>query len=125
MMLRPLFAGITAALVLAAPAAAAKVPPGPAGAAFYTPAGAVPTKHGTPIWQRKLSGPAVLKSAKANTLLLYSSTSTNGQRIAVSGDVAIPKGKAPKGGWPVVSWAHATVGIADACTPSIVGMPGN
>ncbi len=29
-----------------------------------------------------------------------------------------PRGKPPKHGWPVVSWAHGTTGIADACAPS-------
>ncbi len=99
------------------------MPKGPAGTAFYTPSGAVPKKHGSPIWQRKLTGPAVLKSAKSNTLLLYSSTSIAGKPVPVSGTVSVPKGKAPKGGWPVVSWAHGTTGIADACAPSITGMP--
>jgi pimeloyl-ACP methyl ester carboxylesterase len=119
-MLRLFFAVIAAALVLAAPAVA-KVAPGPDGVAFYSPTGAVPNKHGTPIWQRKLTGPAVLTSAKTNTLLLYSSTSTAGKPVAVSGDVAVPKGKPPKGGWPVITWAHGTTGIADACAPSIIG----
>jgi fermentation-respiration switch protein FrsA (DUF1100 family) len=105
------------AALLAAPASA-QVPTGPAGDAFYTPPATLPAGHGTPIWQRKLSGPAVLKSAKSNRLVLYRSTATNGAAIAVSGMVAVPKGKAPKGGWPVVSWAHGTTGIADACAPS-------
>ena len=30
----------------------------------------------------------------------------------------MPKGKAPKGGWPVITWGHGTTGIADACAPS-------
>jgi pimeloyl-ACP methyl ester carboxylesterase len=30
----------------------------------------------------------------------------------------LPKGKPPKHGWPVVSWAHGTSGIADTCAPS-------
>src|SRR4051794_25148715 len=124
-MLRPFLAGVTAALVAATPAAAAKVPTGPAGTAFYSPTKAVPSKHGTPIWQRKLTGPAVLKSAKSNRLLLYSSTSTAGRAVPVSGDIAVPKGKAPKGGWPVVTWAHGTTGIADACAPSIIGTQAN
>ena len=33
----------------------------------------------------------------------------------------VPKGKAPRGGWPVVSWAHGTSGLADRCAPSRVG----
>ena len=109
------------ALLLAAPPRgprSAQVPAGPAGDAFYTPPATLPAGHGTPIWQRKLTGAAVLKSAKRNRLLLYRSTATNGSAIAVSGTVAIPKGTAPKGGWPVISWAHGTTGIADACAPS-------
>jgi pimeloyl-ACP methyl ester carboxylesterase len=106
--------------LLAAPTSAAAVPQGPGGDAFYTPAKAVPKAHGTPIWARKLNGPAALKSAKRNERLLYSS---GGQ--AVSGTVAVPKGKAPEGGWPVVTWAHGTVGIADRCAPSKVGTQDN
>ena len=30
----------------------------------------------------------------------------------------MPKGKAPKKGWPIVTWAHGTTGIADSCAPS-------
>ena len=42
----------------------------------------------------------------------------DGKAVAVSGTVSIPKGKAPKGGWPVITWGHGTTGIADACAPS-------
>jgi pimeloyl-ACP methyl ester carboxylesterase len=122
-MQRRILAGI---LFLAiAPSANAAVDKGPAGDAFYTPPSKLPSGHGTPIWQRKLTGPAVLKSAKSNTLLLYTSTGIEGKRVAVSGDVAVPKGKAPKGGWPVITWAHGTVGIADACAPSRIGTQAN
>ena len=30
----------------------------------------------------------------------------------------MPKGKAPKKGWPVITYAHGTTGIADQCAPS-------
>ena len=117
---------ILAAPVLAAAPANAAVKPGPSGPAFYTPPTTLPSgPHGTPIWQRKLTGEAVLKRARSNTLLLYRSTAVDGSTVAVSGDVAIPKGRAPKGGWPVISWAHGTVGIADACAPSKVGTQAN
>jgi hypothetical protein len=33
----------------------------------------------------------------------------------------LPKGKAPKGGWPLLAWAHGTVGVADICAPSFAG----
>lgn len=32
--------------------------------------------------------------------------------------MSVPKGKVPKGGWPVITWAHGTTGVADACAPS-------
>src|SRR3954451_13875875 len=117
---------ILAAPVLAAAPANAAVKAGPAGDAFYTPPASLPSgPHGTPIWQRKLTGAPVLKSAKTNTLLLYRSTAVDGKTVAVSGDVAVPKGKAPKGGWPVITWAHGTVGIADTCAPSKIGTQAN
>lgn len=33
--------------------------------------------------------------------------------------VFLPKGVTPQGGWPVVIWAHGTVGIATHCAPSL------
>jgi pimeloyl-ACP methyl ester carboxylesterase len=104
----------------AAPAAAsAKVPTGPAGVKFYTPPNKLPGKtHGDLIRARKLKGAAALKAASSNELVLYRSTSADGTAVAVSGTVAIPKGKMPKGGWPIISWGHGTTGIADQCAPS-------
>jgi pimeloyl-ACP methyl ester carboxylesterase len=106
--------------VLVAPApAGAKVTPGPAGDAFYTPPSPLPGKaHGDLIWARKLSGQPALKSAGSNWLVLYRSVGTDGKPIAVSGTVSLPKGKAPKKGWPVISYDHGTTGIADVCAPS-------
>ncbi|MCJ0892088.1 lipase family protein [Rhodococcus sp. ARC_M5] len=36
----------------------------------------------------------------------------------VSGTVFTPSGDAPEGGWPVISYAHGTTGIEQACAPS-------
>ncbi|MDI9894203.1 lipase family protein [Rhodococcus sp. IEGM 1381] len=36
----------------------------------------------------------------------------------VSGSVFTPEGDAPDGGWPVISYAHGTTGIEQACAPS-------
>jgi pimeloyl-ACP methyl ester carboxylesterase len=69
------------------------------------------------IWARRQTGRDALKGAR-DTLLLYRSTGIDGSRIAVSGSLAVPKGKAPKGGWPVISYAHGTVGAADRCAPT-------
>src|SRR3954452_2442852 len=115
------FSVVLALLVLALvpAAAAAKGRTGPAGDASYTPPSPLPSgSHGSLIWARKLSGEAALKSAGKNWKVLYRSVGTDGKRIAVSGTVSLPKGKAPKNGWPVISWDHGTTGIADVCAPS-------
>ena len=51
--------------------------------------------------------------------VMYHSTTINGQDIAVTGLILIPKGTAPSGGSPIITWAHGTTGIADACAPSL------
>lgn len=51
--------------------------------------------------------------------VMYVSQALDGEAIAVTGLVAIPKGTAPQGGWPVVTWAHGTTGQADICAPSL------
>ncbi len=90
---------------------------GPSGLAFYSP-DKVPGGHGKLIWQRNAKAGVKLKKAKTNKLVLYSSRSPQGERIAVSGSISLPKGKAPKKGWPVISYAHGTTGVADSCAPS-------
>src|SRR6476620_4377649 len=53
--------------------------------------------------------------------LTYVSRDGFGSRAATTGEVLVPPGPAPQGGWPVISWAHGTSGLADACAPSRVG----
>jgi pimeloyl-ACP methyl ester carboxylesterase len=105
-------------LTWASSAEAAKVTKGPAGDAFYQPPSKMPKGHGQAIWQHKSGGLVPLDNAASNKDILYTSKSTHGERIAVSGSVSVPEGKPPKGGWPVVSWAHGTTGVADVCAPT-------
>ncbi len=51
--------------------------------------------------------------------VLYRSKDRNGDLIAVSGVIVVPQGSAPRGGRPVVAWAHGTTGIARKCAPSM------
>jgi len=79
----------------------------------------IPARNGTLIWARKEGGKKNAAEASSTHNILYSSKSFPGNRkTVVSGTVMVPRGKAPKGGWPVISWAHGTVGIADQCAPS-------
>jgi pimeloyl-ACP methyl ester carboxylesterase len=90
---------------------------GPAGLKFYVPRKLPKGPHGTLIWQRPMTGGVSLKGAK-NYLVDYTQRGLTGKAVPVSGMVAVPRGKPPKGGWPVVTWAHGTTGIADVCAPS-------
>ncbi len=103
-------------VALAAAPAGAKVRQGPKGAAFYKPPANATAKHGALIWARRQTGDDALN--RGAKLLLYRSTGVDGKPNAVSGSLTLPKGKAPKGGWPVITYAHGTTGIADSCAPT-------
>jgi pimeloyl-ACP methyl ester carboxylesterase len=118
MVRRAICVAAVAAAAAALAASAGAVRPGPHGDAFYTPPALHGGRPGKPIWVRRLTGPAVLSNAARNDLVLYRSVGVGNRPVAVSGTVAVPRGKPPKGGWPVISWGHATVGLADVCAPT-------
>jgi pimeloyl-ACP methyl ester carboxylesterase len=64
------------------------------------------------------TGPDPAVDAGERWVFVYHSTNVRGRDVAVSGQLVVPRGRPPAGGWPVVSWAHGTSGIADRCTPS-------
>ena len=95
---------------------------GPKGLKFYKPPKNIPGRHGTLIWARNATGVVKLQDARSTKLVLYSSRTPQGAKDAISGSVSVPKGKPPKGGWPVITWAHGTTGVADICAPSRDGL---
>ena len=114
----------TAMLLPGASLAQAGALKAPAGDAFYT-ASDKQIKAGKPgsvIWSREVkktaNGRVALPSASKTILVLYRSLDPKGKPIAVSGTIDLPKGKAPKGGFKVITWAHGTTGAADICAPS-------
>ena len=83
----------------------------------------IPSTSGTLIWSKQLP---TNEGAGRTDFVLYSSKSFPGDRkITVSGTVSVPEGAPPAGGWPVISWAHGTTGIADQCAPSLGGDQGS
>src|SRR5215212_568556 len=99
---------VSLALIAGAPPAGDAVPRGPSGPAFYTPPAPLPGgAHGTALRARPLRRAAALEGA-SNVLLLYRSTGSRGSAIAVSGTVAVPRARAPRGGWPVVAYGPRT-----------------
>ncbi|MFI9722133.1 alpha/beta hydrolase family protein [Streptomyces sp. NPDC052396] len=63
-------------------------------------------------------GPAPQLGDARRWTVLYHSATSRGADTAVSGTLLLPNGTPPTGGWPVVSWAHGTTGVADKCAPS-------
>src|SRR4051794_25300713 len=109
----------TLAALLLAPSASAKAP---GGTAFYDPPSPLPGKtHGDFIWWRPgaANGNMRITSRGRDYLVLYRSTGINGTPVAESAEVLLPPDrKPPKGGWPIVVWAHGTTGLADKCAPT-------
>ncbi|MFI0912553.1 lipase family protein [Streptomyces abikoensis] len=90
---------------------------------FYTRLPSSPDllrRHGQMIRAEPLPAEFSLPGAGRAERILYSSTNgLDGKTpVMVSGAVFLPRGTKPAGGWPVLAWAHGTVGFADACAPS-------
>lgn len=81
--------------------------------------GAVPAKAGALMNTVPLDPAVGLTAAGQQFRFSYSTTNQHGAVAPSTGAVFFPKGKAPAGGWPVLAWAHGTVGLADQCTPSM------
>lgn len=88
---------------------------------FYHWNNSIPNKPGELLRTENIDVPSLrLSNASQAIRILYSSTSGKDSKtpIVVSGSIHVPKGQAPKGGWPVVLWGHGTVGLSDNCAPS-------
>lgn len=76
---------------------------------------------GTVVRVAPLADDLRLAGSVRSLRLWYRSTSWNGAGSIVTGTLDLPLGRPPKGGWPVVSYAHGMTGVADACAPSVSG----
>jgi alpha-beta hydrolase superfamily lysophospholipase len=116
-------AAAIATLVAGVPAA---VPYGSSGAHATAPVTAAqaqstgPYGAGRLISAEAITGldPALAAVSRRADRITYQSRSLDGTDIVVSGALLTPRGRPPRGGWPVVSWAHGSSGIADRCAPS-------
>ncbi|WP_406290544.1 hypothetical protein [Embleya sp. NBC_00896] len=95
---------------------------GPAGDAFYIPPSPLPEGvPGDPIHVRKLDNTAAALEAGENWLVLHRSQDVRGNEVATSGIIVLPdrnEHPVPQDGYPLVSWAHGTVGVANFVAPS-------
>jgi predicted esterase len=117
---RLIAAAVAALSLLSASASAAAAAPAPPSNAFYKTPDRLPGhRHGDLIRHKALSGDPAVAGAGRTQLVIYRTTDAAGRTVPASGVVSVPKGRAPKGGWPVITWAHGTSGIADECAPSL------
>ncbi|OYD67956.1 lipase family protein [Rhodococcus sp. OK302] len=90
--------------------------------ALAAPATAVPTGSPGEVVSQELLGPdRVLPGAVTATKVTYWSQGPKDAPMMSTGVVYRPVGTPPEGGWPVISYAHGTVGVADQCAPSNSG----
>lgn len=96
----------TATPALAAQAPAAQAAPAPAAGALIE-SGPLAPEFG-------------LDGAAQAFAIRYGSTDgvVGSGTVPVTAALFIPKGTPPAGGWPLIAWAHGTVGIGDDCAPS-------
>jgi pimeloyl-ACP methyl ester carboxylesterase len=93
--------------------------PGSSAASFYKAKPAqLKGKKGKLIRSKAAPKTVRLAAASRNRTVLYTTRTVSGKRVAASGTVMLPKGKAPRGGWPVILFHHGTTGMADVCAPS-------
>jgi alpha-beta hydrolase superfamily lysophospholipase len=113
---------VTLSSVCLAPAAAhAALPEGPPAASFYDVPVSVPARPAGTVFR------ASERKADPGTrfwVVLYHSRSRTGQDVIVSGVVAVPTRRPPRGGFPIVSFGHGTTGFTDESAPSRTGDTG-
>jgi dienelactone hydrolase len=76
---------------------------------------------GTIVSSRSLEATELIPAAGEGYRLVYRTTSRDGEPATSGGNVYLPAGAAPPGGWRVVSWAHGTSGMAQGCAPNLLG----
>lgn len=121
---------LSACSALAAdPPATGALPTGPAAgdadlSPFYRWTGDLPATRGAVLRREPAKAPPEAPAAGEAVRLLY--VSSDGRwgsgAVPVSGLLFLPKSPAPAEGWPLVTWAHGTLGVADVCAPTWTGL---
>ncbi|MFD6455967.1 alpha/beta hydrolase family protein [Nocardia sp. NPDC060220] len=88
------------------------------------PVAAAPTDTGNVEAVEALSDVATLPGSVDPARIIYTTTTAGGAPATSSAAVYFPSGSPPPGGWPIIAWAHGTIGLADRCAYSVAG-PGS
>src|SRR5215475_8886957 len=87
---------------------------------FYRWTEALPARAGVMLREEPIPLQVEMTSAGLGARVLYTSTDLRWHAgiVPVSGTLFLPKGEPPAGGWPLVAWAHGTLGVSDRCAAS-------
>ncbi|GAA4397686.1 prolyl oligopeptidase family serine peptidase [Tsukamurella soli] len=107
---------VASATVLAVAPAAAAPDWSALNATHYS--GSVPAEGGMLVQSAPLASSLSVPGAGRAYRILYSTTNQHDAPAVSTAAVFVPKGRPPAGGWPVIAWAHGTVGLGDDCAPS-------
>tara|TARA_R110000764_G_scaffold90881_1_gene173383 strand:- start:41480 stop:42706 length:1227 start_codon:yes stop_codon:yes gene_type:complete len=90
---------------------------------FYRWSGYLSDTGGTLLKEEAFTTQQDMPAAKESVRILYSSTDArwDSGEVPVSAALFLPLGEPPAEGWPLLAWAHGTLGIADVCAPSWTG----
>ncbi|WP_343603311.1 prolyl oligopeptidase family serine peptidase [Mycobacterium sp.] len=80
--------------------------------------GFIPPAAGTLIDSVPLDPALSLRGAGPAYRIIYSTLDEHNNPRVSTAAVFLPRGNPPATGWPVIAWAHGTVGLGDDCTPS-------
>lgn len=76
---------------------------------------------GTVVASSELPAELWLRGTGSAYRMTYLTTDRHGI-TPCTGMLFVPPGAPPPGGWPVIAWAHGTVGDSDADAPSVTGV---
>ncbi|MGW4480671.1 lipase family protein [Rhodococcus triatomae] len=92
--------------------------------AVAVPVATQPVTPGTVTATRPLPPEHLIPGSASGTAITYRTLGPHDRPALSTGAVFVPPGEPPPGGWPVISWAHGAVGIADSCAPTVSGRIG-
>lgn len=81
--------------------------------------GAPPAKAGQAMAEVELDPSVGLSGAAVQKRFTYSTVDQHGKVATSTAALFLPPGEAPDGGFPVIAWAHGTVGLGTQCSPSM------
>lgn len=115
---------VATALLFTAVGCASDEPPSPTTVSVPLPAMSsdVLEQRGTLISsnvKKDLSSAVADRVGEVRTVVYRSVSGYDGEASEVSGTMFVPPGAPPDGGWPVISYAHATTGLTEDCGPSL------